>query len=267
MKLTIQRRGQGSPLLCLHGHPGSSRSMAVFTERLSQQFETIAPDLRGYGASRPTTDFEMAAHLQDLSALMTDLPDCLILGWSLGGILAIELALRYPQQVQGLILVATAARPRSSHPPITWQDNFYTGLAGLVNWAIPAWSWNIEQWGKRSLFRYLMQQHTPHAYQRLAQEGVSAYLKTSAQAARALNQAIRQGYNRLPDCAHLPMPSLMLCGEQDRHITAAASRETAAAMPDCELRCYAHTAHLFPWEIPEQMHRDIELWLRKKQLL
>ncbi|MEO1400474.1 MAG: alpha/beta hydrolase [Cyanobacteria bacterium J06635_1] len=271
MQLKVHRQGQGPKLLCLHGHPGSGRSMSVFTERLSHQFETIAPDLRGYGESRPTEDFDMATHLNDLAPLLTGpkaaQKSCLVLGWSLGGILAMELALRHPDRVRGLILVATAARPRGSHPAITWQDNLYTGLAGVLNWARPAWPWNIETWGKRSLFRYLIQQHTPHAYQRLATEGVSAYLQTSAQATQALNQALRQGYNRLPDLQRLTSPCLMLCGEQDRHITAASSRETAHHIPDCECRCYPNTAHLFPWEIPEQMNQDIAAWLVKKDLV
>ncbi|MEO0319864.1 MAG: alpha/beta fold hydrolase, partial [Pseudomonadota bacterium] len=53
MKLAIERRGTGPPLLCLHGHPGTGRCMSVFTDVLSRDFTTIAPDLRGYGRSRP----------------------------------------------------------------------------------------------------------------------------------------------------------------------------------------------------------------------
>jgi pimeloyl-ACP methyl ester carboxylesterase len=77
----------------------------------------------------------MTDHLRDLEALIaseTDAPYW-ILGWSLGGILAMELALRQPDQVAGLILIGTAARPRGSHPPITWQDNAYTAIASILN--------------------------------------------------------------------------------------------------------------------------------------
>ena len=97
-----------------------------------------------------------------------------------------ELALRLPQRVTGLILVATAARPRGNHPPISWQDNIYTGIAGLLNYIKPSWQWNIETFGKRSLFRYLIQQHTPTAYNYIAREAVPAYLQTSPAATSAL---------------------------------------------------------------------------------
>jgi pimeloyl-ACP methyl ester carboxylesterase len=246
--------------------------MSVFTDHLSSadrphQFRTLTPDLRGYGKSQTRQAFEMEDHLTDLEALVDrlQLDQFIILGWSLGGILAIELALRMPDRVSGLILVATAARPQGSHPPVNWQDNLYTGIASVLNLLKPAWQWNIDMFGKRSLYRYLVQQHTTSVYQHLAKEGVSAYLQTSQLAHKALwnAQAQRTRYDRLPDLALIKCPALMLAGESDRHITAQSSRETAQHLHACEMRCYANTAHLFPWEISGKVLQDIDRWLEK----
>lgn len=261
--LVTEIRGSGFPVLCLHGHPGIGRTMSVFTKPLSQQFQTLAPDLRGYGGSRPTAPFTMEDHLSDLIALLDRqaISQCLILGWSLGGILAIELALRYPERVTGLILIATSARPWSNHPPVSWQDNLYTGIAGILNKLKPGWRWNIETFGKRSLFRYLIQQHTHVAYRYLAEEGMPAYFQTSRPASQALMTAIRNGYNRLPNLAQVSCPTLVLAGAQDCHITAASSQETVQALPNGTAYCYPNTAHLFPWEIPDRVLQDIHKWL------
>ncbi|MBE9198470.1 MULTISPECIES: alpha/beta hydrolase [unclassified Nodularia (in: cyanobacteria)] len=263
-KLNVYIKGEGFPILGLHGHPGSGRNLSIFTNHLSQRYQTFAPDLRGYGKSRYNHDFEMLDHLTDLEALLDRfyIEKCLILGWSLGGILAMEMALRLPQRVTGLILVATAARPRGNHPPITWQDNLYTGIAGILNYLQPSWQWNIDTFGKRSLFRYLIQQHTPTAYNYLAQQAAQAYLQTSSQATRALYRALKSGYNRLTDLQEIHCPSLVLAGEQDRHITAESSLETARHLKNNQYHSYPNTAHMFPWEIPQQVLSDIDIWLQ-----
>ncbi|MEA5470391.1 alpha/beta hydrolase [Spirulina sp. 06S082] len=265
MQLNLEIRGTGFPILCLHGHPGSSRTLSVFTDRLSQNYQTLAPDLRGYGKSPTRKEFEMQDHLEDLEELLDrhQIEKCILLGWSLGGILALELALRSPQRFTRLILVASAARPRSNHPPITWQDLAYTAVSGVINNCKPGWQWNIDTFGKRSLFRYLLCQHTPLPYKYLAAEGAIAYLQTCKTAERALQKALSAGYNRLKELEQISLPCLVLAGESDRHITAASSQETAGHLQHCQWYCYANTAHLFPWEIPQQVLNDIEDWLQE----
>ncbi|GAC1461743.1 MAG: alpha/beta fold hydrolase [Chamaesiphon sp.] len=258
-------KGKGFPILCLHGHPGSGSTMSVFTEHLSERFQTLAPDLRGYGNSRADRDFSMSDHLLDIEALLDrfEIERCLVLGWSLGGILALELALRRPEKISGLILIATAARPWSRHPPISWQDNFYTGLVSILNRLQPGWQWNIDTFGKRSLYRYLLGQQTSVAYRYLADEGMTAYLQTSKAATRALNNALQAGYNRLSDLRQIECPCLVLAGDGDRHITPESSLETAQSLKNCQWRFYPNTAHLFPWEIPELVLRDIDQWIER----
>ena len=266
IELHAEIKGVGFPILCLHGHPGSAGCMSVFTEHLSQRFQTIAPDLRGYGNSRTRQDFQMQDHIQDLESLLDryGVEQCLLLGWSLGGILALELALSHPQRFTGMILIASAARPRSNHPPVTGQDLLFTGICSILNRLRPGWQWNVETFGKRSLFRYLLQRHQPIAYQYIAQEAMGAYLKTSGPARRALSAALEAGYNRIPDLPKIQCPSLVLAGEADRHITRASSQETAHHLRNCQWQCYPNTAHLFPWEVPEQVLRDIDQWLMEQ---
>lgn len=263
MELNTEIKGQGYPILCLHGHPGCAASMSVFTNYLSRKYQTITPDLRGYGKSRYRQNFAMQDHLIDIIALLDQLQieQCLVLGWSLGGIIAMELALAQPKRFSGMILVATAAHPLSSHPQETWQDLLFTGIGGILNYFRPAWQWNIDTFGKRSLFRYLINNHQPESYQYLAKEGVPAYLQTSKVANQALFTAIRQGYNRLEDLAQIEIPCLMLSGECDRHIIPYASQKTAQHLKNCEYQNYPNVAHLFPWEIPDRVLKDIQAWL------
>jgi pimeloyl-ACP methyl ester carboxylesterase len=265
MRLHYKKQGQGLPILCLHGHPGSANTMTVFMERLSDRYQTIAPDLRGYGASQTRSPFELDDSLGDLITLLDDqgIDRCIVLGWSLGGILALELALQYSERVVGLILIATAAHPVGSHPPTSWMELVNTGLGSLLNVLAPGNRLVRLGLGPRSLYRYLLCQHTPTAYRHLAKEGFWAYLGTSRLANQALNRALARRYNRLPDLRSVTIPCLVLCGAEDRHITAAASLETAAHLPWAESHCYPNTAHLLPWEIPDQLLGDIHHWLER----
>ncbi|NMF60779.1 alpha/beta fold hydrolase [Pseudanabaena yagii] len=279
-------------VLCLHGHPGNSEAMQTFVSYFRERgLEMIAPDLRGYGSNQVQAGFTMSAHIEDLwNLLMRDQADLedgksteyLILGWSLGGILAIELALqnlannldpRTKPKIVGLILIATAAKPRSSLPKIAWWE--YTNLvtAVILHLALSQVfskrsvkpRWHIELFGKRSLIGYLIQQHTETAYDLIATTGAKAYLQTSRYAHRALMQALRQGYDRTQDLAKIQIPCLAIAAEQDRHITAASTAETAKLLPNCEFICYPQTAHLLPWEIGDRLLADIDAWIEKTQ--
>ncbi|MBD2178141.1 alpha/beta hydrolase [Pseudanabaena sp. FACHB-1998] len=288
-------------VLCLHGHPGNSEAMQMFVRHFQDRgIDAIAPDLRGYGNCKAILPFTMLDHIQDLwDLLLCDhQSEYLILGWSLGGILAIELALRAlsvgsayesPNQdkpkIAGLILIATAAKPRSSLPKIAWWEYsnllmavglhcvtskiFQIFFKDLSNSSLHPFFFNflmrlrylpMNLFGKRSLIGYLIQQHSITAYDRISTMGARAYLQTSRYAQAALNQALRQGYDRTGDLKQIQVPCLVIAGEQDRHITAAATAETADLLPNCEFICYPHTAHLLPWEIGDRLLSDIEAW-------
>jgi len=279
-------------LLCLHGHPGNSEAMQIFVNYFRERgFEAIAPDLRGYGNSQVKSAFAMSEHIEDLwNLLMRDQADredgksteYLILGWSLGGILAIELALQAlannqdphtKPQIAGLILIATAAKPRSSLPKIAWWEYVNLVMAVVLHLALSQIfakstvkpRWHIELFGKRSLIGYLIQQHTETAYDLISTTGAKAYLQTSRYAHSALMQALRQGYDRTQDLAKIQIPCLAIAAAQDRHITAASTAETAGLLPNCEFICYPQTAHLLPWEIGDRLLADIDAWIEKLQ--
>ncbi len=278
-------------VLCLHGHPGNSKAMQMFAKHFQNRgIDAIAPDLRGYGNCKAISTFTMLDHIQDLWELLVsdsnaeqqDSKDTeyLILGWSLGGILAIELALRAIElqqsmfktsptpKIVGLVLIATAAKPRSSLPPVAWWEYVNLAIAVILHWLLSKFSpeqhWHIDWFGKRSPIKYLIQQHTKEAYDRISTTGAKAYLQTSRYAQMALIQALRQGYDRTQDLGKIQIPCLAIAADQDRHITAESTAETAKLLPNCEFICYPNTAHLLPWEIGDRLLSDIDSWCDRR---
>jgi pimeloyl-ACP methyl ester carboxylesterase len=112
--LAIIDRGTGSPVLLLHGQPGSGSSWDPVTGLLARGFRVLAPDRPGYGASRDearglSENAELAARLLD--SLGTGPATVVAHSWS-GGV-AVLLADRRPDLVQGLVLVGAACTPDS----------------------------------------------------------------------------------------------------------------------------------------------------------
>lgn len=95
----------GTPLMLIHGwgmHGGMWRGVA---EQLAQHFDVYAVDLPGHGASAPLDTFTLDSVVGQLAAQFTG--PIAVCGWSLGGQVALRWALRYPQQVERLVMVAS----------------------------------------------------------------------------------------------------------------------------------------------------------------
>jgi pimeloyl-ACP methyl ester carboxylesterase len=102
--------GKGAPLLLLHGLGGSHDDWRMQIPEFAAKYRVIVPDLRGFGASERREPFTIQRHARDMMALLSALAieSAHVVGISMGGAVAIELALRAPQAVASLVLVNTA---------------------------------------------------------------------------------------------------------------------------------------------------------------
>ena len=95
------------PIVLLHGWGLSAAVWAPLRAHLSPAQAIHAPDLPGHGSAAPAGD--TLASWAD--ALVATLPDkALVVGWSLGGMLALHIARHYPQKVARLVLIDTTPR-------------------------------------------------------------------------------------------------------------------------------------------------------------
>jgi pimeloyl-ACP methyl ester carboxylesterase len=104
--------GSGEPLILVMGLGGDLQAWALQVPTLSKHFRVITYDNRGAGrTSAPDKPYSIAGMADDLAGLMDHLgiEKAHILGWSMGGYIAQEFALKYKARVQKLILLATAA--------------------------------------------------------------------------------------------------------------------------------------------------------------
>ena len=112
--LSFVRHGAGGfPILLIHGYPETKRIWWRNVAPLAAAgFEVIAPDLRGFGASDLAADgfYDVSAYSMDLHALVHDVlghERCVVVAGDLGGVVAYDLALRYPGFVERMCFFNT----------------------------------------------------------------------------------------------------------------------------------------------------------------
>ncbi|MER6216666.1 alpha/beta hydrolase [Streptomyces sp. NPDC001674] len=98
--------GSGRPLLALHGHFGDGRTFAPLASELCGSWRVIALDQRGHGLSDSAPDFSRAGYVEDAAAVLGHLGirRAVVLGHSLGGVNAYQLAAWIPGLVEALVV-------------------------------------------------------------------------------------------------------------------------------------------------------------------
>jgi pimeloyl-ACP methyl ester carboxylesterase len=108
--MRVWGNGSGPPVLAVHGLGGSGRYFQGLASRVSDRFTIVAPDLAGFGASDKPEDesYDRAFHLANLDAALDGITgDILVMGHSIGGVLAALWATAHAERVRALALLAT----------------------------------------------------------------------------------------------------------------------------------------------------------------
>jgi pimeloyl-ACP methyl ester carboxylesterase len=109
LNMYYEDHGQGAPLVLLHGGTATSGVWADHLPRLSEHFQVITPDSRGHGKSKnPSDKLSYRLMADDVAALITHLglEGPLVCGYSDGGQICLELAMRYPGLAQAYVVGA-----------------------------------------------------------------------------------------------------------------------------------------------------------------
>ena len=113
MKLNYVVEGKGEPLIFLHGLSDDLRYWEVLTSTLKKKYQVIRLDLRGHGESElGDEDITIDTYADDLKNLLDDLKMDAgnLIGFSLGGVVAMDFAIRYPDYVSSIVAMDFAIR-------------------------------------------------------------------------------------------------------------------------------------------------------------
>ncbi len=261
----FEERGQGTPLLMLHGFTGSSVGWRELGEMLAGHCRIIAIDLPGHGHSSSPNNpqrYAMEDVASDIITLLQtiEIQHSDLLGYSMGGRLALYLAINKPDFFGSLIL--ESASPGLDSQILRQnrinQDNL---LADFIETeGIPAF---ITQWQQLPLFE--SQQKLPRARQ---EEQRQQRLKNSpvglANSLRGMGTGCQPSLWQ--QLATLRLPTLLLSGAFDPKYVAI-GRRMAQIITDSELKIMPNAGHNIHLETPDQFASTILAFLISRNQL
>lgn len=250
MRLVHDDVGSGPTVVLIHGHPFDASMWWPQLASMGTEFRLLAPDLRGYGRSPATGGTVTMAELaQDVWALLDelDVEAAAVIGLSMGGLVAMEMAISDPQRVWALGLVATTAEPVTDaerRQRLSLADEVeVTGMGPVVDIMGPT------LWG-------------PHAdAATMARVGQMMLANNPVGTAAALRgRTGRPDYR--PGLRGLGIPSLVCTGTADPWSTAEVTHELVECLPHCRTSTLPDVGHLPNLEAPERFNVELSGFLR-----
>ncbi|MEO8459321.1 MAG: alpha/beta fold hydrolase [Dokdonella sp.] len=204
IELHYEVAGQGPALMLIHGLGSSGADWAFQIPALGPHFQMIMPDLRGSGRShKPKQRYAIGEFATDLWSLLDamNIDHVSLLGFSLGGAVALEMAVLRPRSVTRMVLV-------NSLPDYVIRDR-RRWLEARLQAAM------VRVLGPRRSARLIARRLFPYAPQAAMRERVVDVVGANSRRAYLATIRALVGWSALDRISTLPCPTLMLAGEHD----------------------------------------------------
>lgn len=240
----------GQAVVLVHGFPFDRRMWRFQASSLANAgLRVIVPDLAGFGQSEEASQTTMEGHAQDVAQLLDRLhvEQATLIGFSMGGYVALAFAQLFPGRLQGLVLIDTRAEGDTPEAKGK-RDAIIVEVLGH---------------GTRGLaIRQIETQFTSASRQtkRLLVEEVRDMMFQQPKAAvLAALQAMRDRPDRRDVLRGLQVPCLVVVGEHDA-VTPPAAAQVMADLARAELVVIPAAAHLSPMEQPQAVNAALIDW-------
>jgi 3-oxoadipate enol-lactonase len=242
VRIAWERRGEGVPLVLVHGLGYARWGWEPVADRLAERYEVVLLDNRGIGESvAPPGPYSVAELAEDVARVLdeAELERAHVVGTSLGGMVAQELALSRPERVGRLVLVCTTPGGANAAP----MPEVTTALMAEAPTLEPL----------VALRRFVENALAPGASNGLVERILEHRVRTAQAPEAWLAQAAAGGafdaWDRLPGLA---APTLVLHGTEDLVVDPENARLLAERIPRARLEWFQGCGHLLFWERPER---------------
>lgn len=239
-----QGNSSGVPVLLLHGGTDSLHSFDLVLPHMPDSIHAFALTLRGHGdSSRPDFGYRYVDFAADVAAFMDviGLESAVVVGHSLGRVIAQRFAIDNPERTTGLVLIGAFAGEPGNPAIIELTE------------AVSKFSDPIDEGFVREFQKSTLAQPVPPTFLELV---IRESLKVPARVWREMFVGIRDDH-AASELSKIAVPTLVLSGEKDGFAPSSEVARVAATIPGARFVVYPLAGHALHWEEPARFASDL----------
>lgn len=244
--------GNGATVLLIHGHTQDRRIWdPLMGSLIGEGLRVIRPDLRGHGRSaRPSSGYHHSHHAADMAAVLdaAGIDRTVVVGYSIGGAIALEMAITQPKRLTGLVLASPVMPDRPFEPAFmdcirqvaktARSEGIAEAMAGA--WAeCPLFAHSFTKPGIREAAEMITSDF-PGA----------EYLATE-------RDSVERSWTIPGRLSEIAVPTRVIAGERETPGFIEYAKEAAQGIPGASLELFEDCGHLLPLEEPDRVARTI----------
>jgi pimeloyl-ACP methyl ester carboxylesterase len=249
-----EAHGQGVPIVFLH--PFSTNGYIWYFQifPFAQTNQCVVIDERGHGRSdKPQQGYAIKAMAKDVAAVLDELKvdKAILVGNSIGGMIAMQFNLDYPDRVLGNVIVSSGTGLSENMPAevkAAFQQNYQGTFSQLIEGAVSART-KRERGEILDLMKaqFMVESNFPR----------HVFMAASQDPGGVFNWDIRA------QLKNIRKPTLVLAGEEDQATTVAVNKVLADGIPGAELRVIKDVGHFYQLEKPQEFNEVLRQFVNR----
>jgi pimeloyl-ACP methyl ester carboxylesterase len=252
VNIHYEDEGSGQPLLLIHGHTSDWRIWdPMMPGLLGGGFRVIRVDLRGHGRStRPDFGYHFSHHASDMAAVLDGLgvATATVVGFSVGGGVALEMAVTMSERLSGLVLMSPVMPDRPFEP--AFMENLREVARVARTEGITAAM--LGPWAENPLFEFSLSKPG-------IREQVEAMTRDfpGAEYLATRRDDVRRSWTVPDRLGEITVPTLVVAGDHETPGFREYAVEAAENIPGARFEILEDCGHMLPLEAPDRVARAI----------
>jgi len=267
--VNVIERGEGPPLVLVHGHTGRWANWLANIPFLSRKHRVIAMDLPGFGHSpMPREPITIENYGRTLDALMDrlDLTAAPVVGNSMGGFAAAELAIKFPPRVERLVLVSAAGLATKYLGLSTefFRRRSYAALVRAINLYAGVPEARAETLVRRPRLRRQVLEIVVRHPELLSGPMAFELMRGAGKPAAADATDAIMNYDYRDRVSEIACPTLIVWGRNDRVVPVSSAEEYHRLIDRSRVDVFEDTGHVAMLERPARFNATLEAFLAEE---